>query len=103
ACKSLPSDREVLSSRYAIASRLEDACDVAGTDDVTAAMLFADVVTAMLEFICRSRTGRIPRRKELIATVATIDPESARLADDFFRATDPKSRLDRALALADRS
>jgi len=37
-------DFERVSSRYGIASRLEDALDMLGTDDVTATMLLDDAV-----------------------------------------------------------
>jgi hypothetical protein len=97
-----PSETEELHTRYALASRFEDAMDVAQSDDVTATMLLADVVTAMLELSCKRRDGRIPRRKELIAVVATHEPELARLATSFFRSGALAVRIECATALADR-
>ncbi|HXT14278.1 MAG TPA: hypothetical protein VN706_01525 [Gemmatimonadaceae bacterium] len=95
------SDFERLATRYSIASRLEDAIDVLATDEVTATMLLADSVTAMLEYACKTGTGAIPRRKDLLRTLAERHPDLARLADAFFRTAPTRERADLALALAD--
>jgi predicted nucleotidyltransferase len=95
------SDAERTAARYGIASRLEDALDVVGTDDVTGSMLLADAVTAMLEFSCKSTNGQIPRRKDLIARLTVAEPDVAGLATRFFRAATSVERADLALAIAD--
>ncbi|HEX4684527.1 MAG TPA: hypothetical protein VH277_17540 [Gemmatimonadaceae bacterium] len=97
------SDFERTSTRYGIATRLEDALDVIDSDETTANLLLGAAVLAMLEYWCRSRDGRIPRSKELIATVRAMDSEIARLADAFSRAATLPERRDLAIALADRT
>ena len=97
------SDLERISTRYAIASRLEDALDVIDTDEVTARMNLADVVTAMLEYSCKTESGRIPRRKDLLASVASTQAEVARLAGEFFRSTTVAQGAELASRIADRT
>ena len=94
------SEFERVSTRYTIASRLEDAIDVLGTDDVTAAMLLSDAVVAMLEFACKAESGRIPRPRFSCALAAT-QPKIAALAGEFFRAVDVSERTRLAMAIAD--
>jgi hypothetical protein len=96
------SDDEALRERYAIAGRLEDGADVAGTDGPTATMLLTQSVASMLEFFCRSRIGRVPRSKELLATAKAQDGEVGRLAQTFFDAGGVAERLAAAEELADR-
>jgi hypothetical protein len=95
------SEFERVSTRYTIASRLEDALDVISTDDVTAAMVLAETVLAMLEFVCKADGGQIPRRKDLLAHVATTHPKIAESAAEFFRAIDVSERARVALQIAD--
>jgi hypothetical protein len=97
------SESERVSSRYAIASRLEDALDVIATDEVTATMQLADAVTAMLEYACKAESGRIPRRKDLLASVASTQPEVARLAGQFFLCTTAAQGAELASQIADRT
>ena len=92
---------ERVSTRYAIASRLEDALDVLNVDNVTATMLLADTVRAMLEFASKAESGRIPRPKDLLAHVAATHPRIAELAGEFFRAVDVSERARVAMAIAD--
>ncbi len=96
------SESERTRMRYAIATRLEDGLDVAGTDDVTAMLFLTDAVIAMLEYDCRVHDGRIPRRKELMAVVGARSPELARLAAAFSRATTMAERVENAVQLAER-
>jgi hypothetical protein len=95
------SESERVTGRYAIASGVEDALDVIGTDDVTASMLLADAVLAMLEYSCKAESGQIPRRKDLLSHVAARQPKIAELATKFFRATAVAERAHLALAIAD--
>ena len=97
------SDDAATRARYAIASRLEDAADVARADGPTAIMLLTQSVASMLEFFCTSRTGRVPRSKELLATVGREDAEVGRLAQAFFGAGSVRERLELAEQLADRT
>jgi hypothetical protein len=95
------SEFERVSTRYTIASRLEDALDVISTDDVTATMLLAETVLAMLEFVCKADGGQIPRRKDLLSHVAAKHPKIAQSAAEFFRAVDVSERARVALQIAD--
>jgi len=101
--KTAMSDFERVSTRYGIASRLEDALDLVDTDDVTATMLLAESVIAILEYACKAADGRIPRRKELMTMIAGRDSEIAQLATEFFQAASISERKRSALALADRT
>lgn len=74
-----------------------------GEDDLTAAMLLGGTVPEMLEYLCRSGSGRIPRGKDLLARVAAIDPNVAALAGDFYRAVTVAERARVALEIADRT
>jgi hypothetical protein len=97
------SDFARVSTRYTIASRLEDALDVLDTDDVTATMLLSETVLAMLEYLCRAEHGRIPRRKDLLAQVAIGHADVASLAAEFFGASQPAQRARLAVEIADRT
>ena len=100
---SVMSDAETIRARYGIATRLEDGTDVVEVDGMTATMLLGQAVASMLEFFCRSRTGQIPRSKQLLAIASAQDAEVGRLAADFFRAGTPGDRARLAEALADRT
>jgi predicted nucleotidyltransferase len=97
------SQEAAIRERYAIAARLEDAADVVRADGPTATMLLTQSVASMLEFFCRSRTGRVPRSKELLASAAVQDAEVGRLAQAFFGASGVLERLQAAEQLADRT
>ena len=57
---------------------------MADDDPATASMLIAYAVIAMLEGWCRAKTGRIPRRKDLLARVADLDPAVGALGRRVF-------------------
>jgi hypothetical protein len=95
------SDVERVSTRYTIASRLEDALDVLATDDVTAAMLLGESVLAMLEYLCKAEHGQIPRRKDLVAQLAVDHAAVATRAAEFFRASQLSERARLAIEIAD--
>ncbi len=94
---------DVVRARYAAATHLEDGADVSATDGPTAAMLLTEAVVAMLEHMVRSRGERLPRRKELLATIAVRDPAVGSLANAFFSACTAAERLAAAEAIADRT
>jgi hypothetical protein len=72
--QSFPDEVAAIRARYGAAITFEDAADVAEDDPAAASMLIAHAVTDMLEFWSRAKTGRIPRRKDLLAHVANLDP-----------------------------
>jgi hypothetical protein len=87
---------ERVSMRYTIASRLEDALDVLATDDVTAAMLLAETVLAMLEFICKADDGQFPAERTSWRTWERSTPRSRSLLRSFFeRSTYPNAHVSR--------
>jgi hypothetical protein len=97
------SDLEKVSTRYSIASRLEDALDLLGADDVSATMLMGESVLAMLEYLCKAEHGQIPRRKELLERTAAEHPELAARVVEFFRATQAADRARLAMEIADQT
>ena len=92
---------ERVSTRYAIASRFEDALDVLDGDDTTASMLLAESVLAMLEYSCKAERGQLPRRKDLLAQVRMDHPDVATRAAAFFRASTGSERARLAGEIAD--
>lgn len=96
------SEFERVNTRYGIATRLEDAVDILQTDDVTATMLLTETVLALLEYCCKAESGRIPRRKDLLAEVAARHPEIARLAVRSVHSTTAGERANLVAELADR-
>jgi uncharacterized protein (TIGR02246 family) len=97
------SHHAIVRARYAAATRFEDGADVAAADPDTATMLMTQAVTAMLEHSCRVNDGRVPRAKDLLATVAARDSELGRLAHAFFSATSVPERLTAGRSIADRT
>jgi hypothetical protein len=100
---SVRSDTDAIQRRYGIATQLEDGVDMAQADGATAIMLLSQAVASMLEFFCRSRSGRVPRGKDLLAVAGAIDPEVGRLARAFFSSDTVADRCRMAEALADRT
>jgi hypothetical protein len=97
------SEYERVSTRYSIASRLEDALDLVGTDDVSATMLLGESVLAMLEYFCKAKHGQIPRRKDLLERVTTEHPDVAARVADFCQATRVSDRARLAIEIADQT
>jgi hypothetical protein len=95
------SEFERLHTRYAIASRLEDAFDVLGSDDATAAMLLNESVMAMLEYLCRAERGQIPRQKDLLTQVRNLHPAVGARAAEFFQTSQVHERARIATDIAD--
>jgi len=94
---------ERVSTRYSIASRLEDGLDLVGSDDVSATMLLSESVVAMLEYLCKAERGQIPRRKDLLAQIATEHSDLADLVAEFFGASDVADRARLAAEISDRT
>ena len=95
------SDGDIVRVRYGIATRFEDALDVASADEATATMLFTMSVTSMLELYCRIHLGRVPRRKDLLAAVDASDGTLGQVVRTFFSATSFRDRRILAEDLAD--
>jgi len=97
------SPADAVRSRYAAATQLEDAADVAASDPHTATMLATQAVVAMLEHHCRATVGRVPRGKGLLGVIDTIDPVMGAAAHTFLSAVSIDDRLAAAHAIADRA
>ncbi len=97
------SDFERVSTRYSIASALEDGLDLVGDDNVSATMLLGESVVAMLEYLCKAERGQIPRRKDLLARIATAHPGLAALVTQFFEVGDVSARARLAAEIADQT
>jgi len=98
-----PSPAEVTQARYGIATRFEDALDVAETDPSTSMMLMTQAVITMLELECRRRLGRLPRGKDLLESVTAANPEIGALASIFFSDAPQRDRRAAAEEMADRT
>lgn len=97
-----PRPDELTQARYGIATKFEDALDVAETDPSTATMLMTQAVIAMLELECRVRLERLPRGKDLLESVTVANPEVGELASTFFSDAAPRERREAAEGIADR-
>lgn len=97
------SEFERVSTRYSIASRLEDALDLVGTDDVSATILLGESILAMLEYLCKAEHGQIPRRKDLLERITTEHPDVAARVAEFCQATQVSDRARLAIEIADQT
>ena len=79
--------------RYMIASQTEDAADIATIDPQTASMLLGLAVHNALHYVFVSRNRWIPREKDLLAELRSIDPVLARAARAFFASADIPTRI----------
>lgn len=98
---SYPSLASLVWARYAAATQLEDALDVADADPATATALLTGAVVAMLETWCRMRTGAFPRGKDLLDRVAALDPALSERARAVFTTAPLAERCAAAGAVAD--
>jgi L-amino acid N-acyltransferase YncA/predicted nucleotidyltransferase len=96
-----PSPEQVVQMRYAAATKFEDALDVAATDPATSSMLMTQAVIAMLELECRTRLGRLPRGKDLLASITESNAELGALAATFFSDAEVRERRQAAESIAD--
>lgn len=88
-----PADAQLVRDRYMAATLYEDALDVVERDPSTAGMLFDQAVTAMLRYSFRNEGLFIPRQKELLAALTSIDPDLGDLARRYFIATFAEKRV----------
>lgn len=102
--RSPEASEEVLTrERYRPATLFEDALDVRDRDPETAELILGEAVPAMLMHAF-SRAGRFfPRKKDLLETLAAIDPGTATLARRFYSARELSERLELAGQIADRT
>lgn len=87
--------------RYLIASRLEDALDVAPTDSTTTTMLLGLTVHELLQFRFLMAGRHIPRDKDLIGALDDLDPQVASMARQFYETSSLDERIRLVTLLAD--
>lgn len=97
------SDQQLTGLRYGCATAYEDAADMVTTHPDITSMILGVAVHDMLRYAWLAANRRIPRQKDMLASLPDLDPGLARLAHDFYRATTATDRLDIAGQIADRT
>jgi predicted nucleotidyltransferase len=87
--------------RYLASNLLEDAVDIAERDPQTAQIFLGQAVFAMLQYHFEAKGNFIPRTKELLSLLDSLDPSLAVLAREFFSSGDFPTRLRTAEQIAD--
>jgi predicted nucleotidyltransferase len=96
-------DAEETMERYLVATLYEDAVDVIHRDAALGTLLLWRSVHGMLTHRCRRDLQRVPRQKDLLASVEGLDPELGRLVRGLEAASGVEARLRIAGAIADRT
>jgi len=91
-----PAPKDLTMERYGLALLYEDAVDVAERDPDAAQMIASQAVTALIGHCFVQRGLFLPREKDALTALSTLDPAAARLARAFYRA----GSIDDALVLA---
>jgi hypothetical protein len=95
-------EAELTQRRYAAASLLEDARDVAARDALAANLLLAQALNVIVEYAFAARGMWLPRAKERGAAFAAVDAGSHVLLEACFREGEIEQRLRSAERLAER-
>jgi predicted nucleotidyltransferase len=88
-------------ARYAAATKLEDAVDIVERNPAAAVMLASESVRQMLHFAFLKAGRFIPRDKDVLDALMTMDPGLATKAQLFYDSVDWKRRMHLANELAD--
>src|SRR5215831_17480473 len=88
-------------ARYAAVTKLEDAVDIVERNPAAAVMLASEAVRQMLHYAFLKAGSFIPRDKDVLDALMTLDPELATKAQLFFDSVDWKRRMHLANELAD--
>jgi len=97
-----PNPQTLTQTRYAAATRLEDAMDVAERSPAAANMLASEAVRQMLYFAFMKAGQFIPRDKDLLNAFESMDSRIASQVQLFFESANCKERLRLANEIADR-
>jgi predicted nucleotidyltransferase len=89
--------------RYLAACLYEDALDVVERDPAMSNLLLERAVFAMIEYLYRREGRFLPRVKETLALLVSVDSEAAQLAHQFHTGTSLNERLPLAAAIARRT
>jgi hypothetical protein len=93
--------QRLIQARYAAATKLEDAVDIVARNPAAAVMLASEAVRQMLHFAFLKAGRFIPRDKDLLAALMTLDPDLATKAQLFFDSVEWARRMYLAEELAD--
>lgn len=98
-----PLDTDLRWERYIAALELEDALDILDEDPPGGVMILCNAVHKMLRYAFRQAGQTIPRDKDLLAALETLDPALAGWARRFYRERDPGAQRALAEQIADRT
>jgi hypothetical protein len=88
-----PGPEQLTSMRYMAALQYEDALDISTSDRASSNMILSEAVHAMLMYAFRAAGRHIPRQKDLLDDLNSLDPGLGAMARDFYSQTDFSSRL----------
>ena len=94
------SAQALLMARYVAATALEDAFDIRYKDPANAMLILEQSMWMMVQHAFLAANQRLPRLKETVDALATVDPALAILARTFYTSTDPPQRFATAEAFA---
>ena len=94
---------KLLVMRYMAATWLEDAADLARRDEATANLFLTQAIFEIIRYNFIAAGRYLPRNKELISTIETLNPELGALLCQFFMMSDCALRLGLAYQIADRT
>lgn len=95
-----PSADALLWRRYAIADELDNAGDVLAADPACASLILHDAANRLVEYAFVARNRHLPRQKELLTALDTLDAEAGARARAFYGTADAQAQLAAAIALA---
>lgn len=98
-----PSDADLRWERYVAALELEDGLDILDEDPAGAAMILGGAVHKMARYAFRQAGRMVPRDKDLVSALETLDPALAEAARRFYRERDPAMQRALAEQIADRT
>lgn len=87
--------------RYGIATQFEDGLDMRDTDPNTAVMILSMAVHDILQYAFWQANQWIPRDKDLLVATAALNAQLGAWGRAFFAETDPSSKIEIALKIAD--
>ena len=95
-----PSQVQLTMLRYSAADRLENAIDILFTKPAEASLILGLAVYQMLTYFYLAAKHYVPRDKDLVGSLETLDPACFRLANQFFQAAGLPERAAAAKTLA---
>jgi len=99
----VPPEADLRWERYIAALELEDALDILDENPAGGAMILGGAAHKMLRYAFRQAGRPIPRDKDLLAALESLDPALADLARRFYLAHEPDAQRALAEQIADRT